>query len=72
MSKHIHSLKEGDELECKGPIMKLEYKPNMKKKIGMVHHESFVTLQGACGKQRRRLDDACAPERPSPEYQQIL
>lgn len=36
MSQHIHNLKEGDSLECKGPIGKLDYKPNMKKKLGMV------------------------------------
>lgn len=29
-------LQEGDTLECKGPIPKFNYKPNMKKSIGMV------------------------------------
>jgi cytochrome-b5 reductase len=36
MSKHIGDLKEGDLLDFKGPIMKLPYEPNMKKKIGMI------------------------------------
>lgn len=36
MSKHIVNLNVGDSLECKGPISKLPYTPNMKKKIGMV------------------------------------
>ena len=35
LSKHIVGLKEGDTLEFKGPVMKLTYKPNMKKAIGM-------------------------------------
>lgn len=36
MSKHIVNLNVGDTLECKGPISKLPYKPNMKKRLGMV------------------------------------
>lgn len=36
MSKHIVNLNVGDSLECKGPISKLPYKPNMKKNVGMV------------------------------------
>ena len=36
MSKHIHSLKKGDTLEIKGPIAKIEYKPNEFKEIGMI------------------------------------
>lgn len=36
ISNHVLGLKEGDELECKGPIPKIEYKANMKKRIGMV------------------------------------
>ena len=35
LSKHIVGLKEGDTLEFKGPVMKLTYKPNMRKAIGM-------------------------------------
>ena len=35
MSKHINELQVGDQLECKGPIPKMDYKPNMKKQIGM-------------------------------------
>lgn len=46
MSQHIASLKEGSPLECKGPIPKLDYKPNMKKKIGMVRLGDFGP--GAC------------------------
>lgn len=36
MSKYIHSLKPGDFLEIKGPLSKIPYKANMKKKIGMI------------------------------------
>ncbi|KAK9804386.1 hypothetical protein WJX72_010552 [[Myrmecia] bisecta] len=43
MSKHIDDLKVGDTLECKGPIPKLPYKPNMKKQIGMIAGGSGVT-----------------------------
>ncbi|KAK9806415.1 hypothetical protein WJX73_003653 [Symbiochloris irregularis] len=43
ISNHVLSLKEGDELECKGPINKLEYKPNMKKSIGMIAGGSGLT-----------------------------
>ena len=35
LSKHIVGLTEGDTLEFKGPVMKLTYKPNMRKAIGM-------------------------------------
>ena len=45
MSQHIHNLKEGDSLECKGPIMKLPYKPNMKKKLGMVGDQPCLHAQ---------------------------
>lgn len=43
MSKHFGTLKPGDELECKGPIMKLKYEPNMKKAIGMVAGGTGIT-----------------------------
>jgi len=43
MSKHLGSLKPGDELEVKGPIPKLTIKPNMKKKIAMVAGGSGIT-----------------------------
>lgn len=33
-------LQEGDMLECKGPIEKFAYKPNMKKAIGMVSSQA--------------------------------
>mmetsp|Transcript_25303 Transcript_25303/g.35452 ORF Transcript_25303/g.35452 Transcript_25303/m.35452 type:complete len:360 (+) Transcript_25303:57-1136(+) len=36
MSKFIQNLKVGETLEVKGPIKKIEYSPNMKKKIGMI------------------------------------
>ena len=57
MSKHINELKVGDELECKGPIMKLEYKANMKKAIGMVRaipHHPFTVHCFCC------TDSGCA------------
>ncbi len=43
MSKHFASLKVGDSLECKGPIMKLPYEANMKKAIGMVAGGTGIT-----------------------------
>jgi cytochrome-b5 reductase len=43
MSKHIHSLKAGDQLELKGPMPKLKYTPNMKKEIGMIAGGSGIT-----------------------------
>lgn len=43
MSKYIHNLKEGDTLSVKGPITKYPYKPNMKKKIGMVAGGTGIT-----------------------------
>ena len=36
MSKHMASLKVGDKLDFKGPIVKIPYKPNQYKEIGMV------------------------------------
>lgn len=36
MSKHVGDMRVGDEIEVKGPIQKLPYKANMKKRIGMV------------------------------------
>ena len=43
LSNIIHSLKEGDVLEFKGPFRKLEYKPNMKKEIGMIAGGTGIT-----------------------------
>eukprot|EP01120_Amphizonella_sp_Union-15-10_P008249 TRINITY_DN2927_c0_g1_i1.p1 TRINITY_DN2927_c0_g1~~TRINITY_DN2927_c0_g1_i1.p1 ORF type:complete len:340 (-),score=58.28 TRINITY_DN2927_c0_g1_i1:36-1004(-) len=43
MSRHIHSLKPGDRLEVKGPIVKLAYKPNMRQKIGMLAGGTGIT-----------------------------
>ncbi|KAK9840785.1 hypothetical protein WJX81_004485 [Elliptochloris bilobata] len=43
LSKHIIGLREGDTLEFKGPVMKLTYKPNMMKAIGMVAGGSGLT-----------------------------
>jgi cytochrome-b5 reductase len=43
MSKHFGSLNPGDALEFKGPFPKIEYKPNMKKKIGMIAGGSGIT-----------------------------
>ena len=43
MSKHIGSLKPGDELEVKGPVMKLKYEANMKRSIGMVAGGTGIT-----------------------------
>lgn len=36
ISKLLGDMKEGDTIEAKGPIPKLEYKPNKWKKIGMI------------------------------------
>jgi len=43
MSKHFAHMKAGDTLECKGPIVKLENKPNMKTSIGMVAGGTGIT-----------------------------
>ena len=43
MSKHIASLKVGDKLDFKGPIVKLQYKPNEHKQIGMVAGGTGIT-----------------------------
>lgn len=36
MSKHLGEMGKGDTVLCKGPIKKLPYEANMKKKIGMI------------------------------------
>ena len=36
ISKYLGEMKEGESIEAKGPIQKLPYKANMKKKIGML------------------------------------
>jgi len=43
VSKKIGELKIGDKIKVKGPIEKLQYKPNMKKKIAMIAGGSGVT-----------------------------
>jgi len=44
MSRHIQGLRPGlDSLEMKGPFKKIEYKANMKKKIGMIAGGTGVT-----------------------------
>uniref|UniRef100_A0A7S2Z2A3 NADH-cytochrome b5 reductase n=1 Tax=Chloropicon laureae TaxID=464258 RepID=A0A7S2Z2A3_9CHLO len=43
MSKHFGEMKVGDELEMKGPIVKLPYTPNMKKHVGMVAGGTGIT-----------------------------
>jgi cytochrome-b5 reductase len=44
MSRHIQGLRPGlDTLEMKGPFKKIEYSPNMKKKIGMIAGGTGVT-----------------------------
>ena len=44
MSRHIQSLRPGvDSLEMKGPFKKIEYRSNMKKKIGMIAGGTGVT-----------------------------
>jgi cytochrome-b5 reductase len=43
MSKHFASLKVGDTLDCKGPMIKLAYTPNMKASIGMVAGGTGIT-----------------------------
>lgn len=59
MSKHLGTLQVGDEVECKGPIMKLEYHPNMKKKIGMIAGGSGITpMLQVADEILRNADDA--------------
>ncbi|CAM6092304.1 unnamed protein product [Calypogeia fissa] len=43
MTQHLTKLREGDTLEVKGPIPKIPYAPNMKKKIGMVAGGTGIT-----------------------------
>ena len=43
MSKHFGTLKVGDSLDIKGPIVKLKYEPNMKRAIGMVAGGTGIT-----------------------------
>jgi len=43
LHRHIGQLKVGDTLEFKGPFQKFEYKPNMKKYIGMIAGGSGIT-----------------------------
>ena len=43
VSKYVHNLKVGESVEVKGPFKKLEYKPNMKKEIGMIAGGTGVT-----------------------------
>ena len=43
LSKYVTQLKPGQTLDFKGPIPKLEYKPNMKRKIGMLAGGTGIT-----------------------------
>jgi cytochrome-b5 reductase len=43
MGKHLTDLKAGDSIDVKGPLPKLEYKENMKKRIGMVAGGTGIT-----------------------------
>lgn len=43
MSSHIHNLQLGDKLEMKGPFVKINYEPNMKKHIGLIVGGSGLT-----------------------------
>jgi len=43
VSKHVHALKVGDSLEMKGPMPKLKYEPNMKRRIGMIAGGTGIT-----------------------------
>mmetsp|Transcript_13476 Transcript_13476/g.20261 ORF Transcript_13476/g.20261 Transcript_13476/m.20261 type:complete len:284 (+) Transcript_13476:26-877(+) len=43
VSSYLHSLRVGDFIEVKGPFPKLEYRPNMKRKIAMVAGGSGIT-----------------------------
>jgi cytochrome-b5 reductase len=43
VSSYLHSKKEGDTIEVKGPFPKIKYIPNMKKKIGMIAGGTGIT-----------------------------
>ncbi|CAK0881194.1 unnamed protein product [Prorocentrum cordatum] len=43
VSKHLCSLRPGDFVEVKGPFLKLPYKANMKRRIGMIAGGSGIT-----------------------------
>jgi len=43
VSSYLHSLKVGDDIEVKGPFVKMPYRANMKKRIGMVAGGTGIT-----------------------------
>jgi len=43
MTSKVHGLQPGDEILIKGPILKLDYKPNAYKKIGMIAGGTGIT-----------------------------
>lgn len=43
VTQYLHSLKVGDKVEVKGPLMKLKYTENMKKRIGMLAGGTGIT-----------------------------
>jgi cytochrome-b5 reductase len=43
VSTYLHSLKVGDNIELKGPLMKFKYEPNMKRRIGMIAGGTGIT-----------------------------
>lgn len=43
MGHHIHTLRPGEELQMKGPIVKFDYKPNKFKHIGMIAGGTGIT-----------------------------
>jgi len=43
LSKHLAALNPGDTVEFKGPIKKIDVKPNFKKEIGLVAGGSGIT-----------------------------
>lgn len=43
MTQFLHHLKDGDQIECKGPIQKYDLQPNMHKKIGLLGGGTGIT-----------------------------
>jgi cytochrome-b5 reductase len=48
MSQFVAHLKPGDTLDVKGPVPKLKYEANMKKKIGSQHNQHTAPMPSLC------------------------
>ena len=65
MSKHIGDLKVGETVECKGPIEKLPYKANMKKRLGLIAGAPHAPSPNSTHPQRWPSPRTCVHACPS-------